>query len=448
MAARRVLLVVTGGIAVYKACLLTRLLVQAGCDVRIVMTDAARRFVTPLTFGVLSGRPVAIDLWSEGPGAAMDHIELARWAELAVVAPATANTLAKLAHGLADNLATSLLLAYPGPLLIVPAMNNNMWGHPATQANLALLRERGAVVVGPLAGDLACGTVDVGRMAEPEEIVARVRELLAESASVTKTSGDGTGGEGVRGEGTGGEAVGAVSAALAPSAMDGEFARVWRGRRVIVTAGPTHEALDPVRYLTNRSTGAFGHAIAAAAAAAGARVVLVAGPTAELPPRGLERLVRITSAAELAQEVASALDAGADWLFMAAAVADFAPARVEVEKLKKENVGATWALELRRTPDILAEIVPRHRQPTTRIVGFALETADLVHRAQEKLRKKSLDFVVANDPTGPEGTFGPGEHRVRLFGPHGELWTSELRTKSRLAELLIEQLARAVEGSA
>jgi phosphopantothenoylcysteine decarboxylase/phosphopantothenate--cysteine ligase len=428
----RVLLLVTGGIAAYKACLLTRLLVQAGLAVKVAMTEAAQRFVTPLTFQVLSGHPVTGDLWGDGQGAAMDHIDRALWADLVVVAPATANLLAKAAHGIADDVVTTLLLAYPGPLLLAPAMNDNMWRHPATQANLATLVDRGARVVGPGSGDLACGTVDVGRMAEPEEILAAVKAALHDLPAGGAT------------------AAGAAPAGAAPVGDTAAGALpLWRGRRVVVTAGPTHEALDPVRYLANRSSGAFGHAIAAAASRAGAEVTLISGPTDRVPPRGLARLVRVESAAEMAAAVAAALDAGCDWLIMAAAVADFAPAQAATAKLKKADQGATWSLELVRTPDILGEVVPQHRAPDTRVVGFALETEELLPRARQKLAGKHLDFVVANDPTGAAGSFGDGPHRVTLLGPEGEIWSSELAPKPLLAaELLVRLAAAAGEGAA
>ncbi len=243
----RVLLMVTGGIAAYKSCFLTRLLVQAGFSVKVAMTEAATRFVTPMTFQVLTENPVATDLWGEGQSQALDHIEYARWADLVVVAPATANTMAKAAHGIADEIVSTLLLAFPGPVLMAPAMNDNMWRHPATQANRALLEERGVTLVGPGAGWLACGTVDEGRMAEPEEILAAVREL----ACPYRRTG------------------------MSPIAGAGRGERTLAGPKVVITAGPTHEAIDPVRYLANRSTGAMGYALAAAAVAAGAEVTLV-----------------------------------------------------------------------------------------------------------------------------------------------------------------------------
>jgi phosphopantothenoylcysteine decarboxylase/phosphopantothenate--cysteine ligase len=303
-------------------------------------------------------------------------------------------------------------------------MNDNMWRHPATQGNLATLHGRGVRSVGPGAGDLACGTVDIGRMAEPEEILAAVKDMVAELVPDGGAAADGEAAEVMDG------AAAAGSAVAAP----------WRGQRVVVTAGPTHEPLDPVRYLANRSSGVFGYAIATAALRAGAEVTLISGPTAGLPPRGLTDYVRVETAAEMAGAVATALARGADWLFMAAAVADFTPAHPAANKIKKNQRGDAWQLELVRTPDILGEVVPQHRQPATRVVGFALETEDLLARAHEKLAAKGLDFVVANDPTGTEGTFGSGEHSVRLLGPTGEIWSSEKTAKSVLAAELLARL--------
>ncbi|MFO7652829.1 MAG: bifunctional phosphopantothenoylcysteine decarboxylase/phosphopantothenate synthase [Candidatus Krumholzibacteriia bacterium] len=432
MTDRRVLLLVTGGIAVYKACLLTRLLVQAGLSVRVGMTAAAQRFVSPLTFQVLSGHPVATDLWGDGQGRPMDHIDHAAWADVAVMAPATANSLARAANGLADEIVSTLLLAFPGPLLVAPAMNDHMWRHPATQANLARLRERGVHVVGPGSGDLACGTVDVGRMAEPEEILAAIQALMALEGPRTDAS-----------PGTTAAAETAEPPAPAARTASGvAAASPWRGRRVLVTAGPTHEPVDAVRYLANRSSGALGYAIAAAAASAGAEVTLVSGPVQLLPPRGLRRVVHVQTAGEMAAAVAAGLDEGCDWLIMAAAVADFAPAQTSPGKLKKEALGDAWRLELVRTPDVLGDVVPRHRGPHTRVVGFALETEHLQERALGKLRSKQLDFVVANDPIA-EGAFGPGEHVVHLIGPAGEIWQSERLPKPAIAAELLRRLARA-----
>jgi len=425
MAGGSVLLLVTGGIAAYKACSLTRLLVQAGLSVRVGMTDAARRFVTPMTFQVLSQQPVATDLWGDGGTDPLDHIELVRAADVVVVAPATANILAKAAHGLADDIVSTLLLASDRPLLIAPAMNDVMWRQPATQANLALLRDRGARVVEPGSGFLACGTEAVGRMAEPEEIVAAVSALLAalppRPAAAMEPS----------------------PAAIAAAARPGPPDPAWAGRRVVVTAGPTWEPIDAVRYIANRSSGVFGFAVAAEAAARGATVTLIAGPTALPIPPGVAGSVRVETCAQMAVAVRDALTAGADWLFMAAAVADFAPEQVEGGKLPKESLGTSWNLALRRTDDILGEVVAPARAPELRIVGFALETGDLLARAAKKLRAKGMDFIVANDPTAPGSGFGDGPHRVYLLGPDGLVWDSGSRPKRDLARGLLDHLGAA-----
>lgn len=409
----RVLLLVTGGIAAYKSCYLARLLVQAGFSVRCAMTDAATRFVSPMTFEVLTGAPVALDLWGERGTAALDHIQYARWADLAVVAPATANTMAKAAGGLADNMVATLLLAFPGPVVMAPAMNDNMWRHAATRAVRATLQERGVHFVGPGEGFLACGTTDEGRMAEPEEILAEVRRV---AAALPPRRGE-------------------PEAAPAPGA--------WAGRRVVVTAGPTVEPIDPVRYVANRSTGSMGYALAGAAARAGAIVTLVSGPVALVPPRGLAGLVNVETGRQMAEAVDGALAAGADWLVMCAAVADFTPAEPAPGKLKKDVLGTTWALQMVRNPDILGEVVPRHRGGGLKVVGFALETEDVVGRALGKLRAKGLDFIVANNPTAAGSGFGDVVHEVVLLGPGGELWRSGSCRKDALAPALLEQLAAA-----
>lgn len=426
--APRVLLLVTGGIAAYKSCFLARLLVQAGFSVRCAMTDAATRFVSPMTFEVLTGAPVAVDLWGERGTAALDHIQYARWADLAVVAPATANTMAKAAGGLADNMVSTLLLAFPGPVVMAPAMNDNMWRHAATRAVRQTLLDRGVIFVGPGEGFLACGTTDEGRMAEPEEIVAAVRRVAAALPR--------------RGEAA--DRTDGREPAAAPGA--GAGAESWRGRRVVVTAGPTVEPIDPVRFLANRSTGAMGYALAGAAARLGAEVTLITGPVALVPPRGLAGVVAVESGRDMAAAVEAALGAGADWLIMCAAVADFTPADPAPGKLKKDVLGTTWALQLVRNPDILGEVVPRHRTGGLTVVGFALETEDVVARAMGKLRAKGLDFIVANNPTAAGSGFGDVVHELVLLGPGGELWRGGPARKDALAPALLEQLAAAARA--
>ena len=415
----RILLLVTGGIAAYKSCYLARLLVQAGFSVRCAMTDAATRFVSPMTFEVLTGAPVAIDLWGERGTAALDHIQYARWADIAVVAPATANTMAKAAGGLADNMVSTLLLAFPGPVVMAPAMNDNMWRHAATRAVRETLLGRGVRFVGPGEGFLACGTSDEGRMAEPEEILAVVREVAA------------------------GLPTRAPDEAAAPVATGGG---AWQGRRVVVTAGPTCEPIDPVRFVAHRSTGAMGYALAAAAAREGALVTLVSGPVALPVPRGMAGVVHVETGRQMAEAVDTALAAGADWLVMCAAVADFTPAEPAAGKLKKDVLGDEWSLRMVRNPDILGEVVPRHRAGGVKVVGFALETEDVVGRAMGKLRAKGLDFIVANNPAAAGSGFGDVAHEVILLGPGGELWRSGSQRKDALAPALLAQLAAAGAG--
>jgi phosphopantothenoylcysteine decarboxylase/phosphopantothenate--cysteine ligase len=419
----RILLLVTGGIAAYKSCYLARLLVQAGFSVRCAMTEAGARFVSPMTFEVLTGAPVATDLWGERATEALDHIHYARWADIAVVAPATANTMAKAAAGLADNMVSTLLLAFGGPVVMAPAMNDNMWRHPATRAAQRTLAERGVDFVGPGEGFLACGTTDEGRMAEPEQILAAVRDLAAKlpprAATVDETP----------------------DVAL-PSGVSS-----WAGWRVVVTAGPTCEPIDPVRFVANRSTGAMGYALAAAAVHAGAAVTLITGPVSLPAPRGLETLVSVETGRQMADAVDAALGRGADWLIMCAAVADFAPAECAPGKLKKDVLGDTWMLRMVRNPDILGEVVPAHRASGVKVVGFALETEDVITRALGKLRAKGLDFIVANNPAATGSGFGNVDHELILLGPAGELWRSGSRSKDVLAPLLLQRLALAAAGS-
>ncbi len=410
--APKILLMVTGGIAAYKSCFLARLLVQAGFSVKVAMTEAATKFVTPMTFQVLTGHPVATDMWGERPSDALDHIEFSRWADLTVIAPATANTMAKAAHGIADGIVSTMLLAFPGPVLMAPAMNNNMLRHPATVANREILAARGVNFVGPGSGWLACGTVDEGRMAEPEEILTVVRELV---------------------EGLAPEAE--------PVAKPTETG-YWEGRRVLITAGPTHEPIDPVRYVANRSSGTMGYALASAALAAGAEVTLVSGPVALTPPRGLTGFRAVESAADMAAAVGEVLDAGADWLIMSAAVADFRPATFAPGKLKKDVLGDGWSLALTRNPDILGEVVPEHASDGLRVVGFALETDDMVGRASLKREAKNMDYILANDPTAAGSGFGAENHQVTLIGADGIIWESASVPKKALAEDILKQLAR------
>jgi phosphopantothenoylcysteine decarboxylase/phosphopantothenate--cysteine ligase len=366
----RVLLGVTGGIAAYKSALLARELTSGGHEVTCVLTEAATRFVGPDTFAGLTGRPAHTSLW-ERPGEVL-HVRLARETEVAVVAPATADTIAKLAHGLAGDLLTSVLLEYTGPLVIAPAMHDGMWHHPATRANVDVLRSRGAVLVGPVHGALAHGDEGWGRMSEPTEIAAAVTSAA----------------RGVRG--------GAASGPLA-------------GRHVLVTAGPTHEPIDPVRFVGNRSSGKMGAALAAEARDRGARVTVVLGPGTIGPPPGVD-VVPVVTAEDMLREVTQRAP-GADVIIMAAAVADFRPATAAAAKLKKDR--GVPPLELEATPDILAAL-GRGRRPGQVLVGFAAETDDVAAAGRAKLTAKGVDIVVANE-VGRDGTgFGSDDNTATI----------------------------------
>jgi phosphopantothenoylcysteine decarboxylase / phosphopantothenate---cysteine ligase len=386
----RVLLGVTGGIAAYKAADLVRRLRDAGAEVRVVMTESAGRFVTALTFQALSGNPVRSSLWDETAEAAMGHIELARWAEEILIAPASADTIARLAQGRADDLLSTLVLASSAPLSIAPAMNQQMWAHPATRANIDLLRQRGARVLGPASGSQACGDVGDGRLLEPGDLV----QALAE--------------------------------ARGPRPLD--------GLSVLVSAGPTYEDIDPVRFIGNRSSGRMGFAIAAAAVRAGARVRLVAGPVSLPTPAGAER-IDVRSARQMRDAVV-ACAADSDIFISAAAVGDYRPQTVSPAKLKKS--GKSLDLELVQNPDILAELAGLPEHPF--LVGFAAETNDLEHYAREKLERKGLDLIAANR-VGAELGFECSENALLLLWPGGreELGKAD---KSVLATTLVERIAR------
>jgi phosphopantothenoylcysteine decarboxylase/phosphopantothenate--cysteine ligase len=394
---RRILVGVAGGIAAYKAAELVRALVKAGAEVRVVMTAAAQRFVTPLTLQALSQHPVATDTFDLTQEATIGHIQLADAAELMVVAPATADVIARLAHGLADDLLTTVALACRAPLLLAPAMNVNMWRHPATQANLKTLIERGVHTVGPDAGELACGWIGEGRMIEAAEIAVACARLCGRHD--------------------------------------------WAGRRVVVAAGPTWEPLDPVRFIGNRSSGKMGFAVARQAARRGAEVTLVAGPTALPTPPGVAR-VDVETAAEMRQAVLAAVE-GAAMVVMTAAVADYRPATVAAEKLKKEALGEAPAIALARNPDILAEL--RGRAPV--VVGFAAETEEVERNAVEKRARKGCDLLVANDVSEPGSGFGTDTNRVILVGRDGGVERLPRLTKDEVAERILDR-ARALLGPA
>ncbi|OUO61028.1 bifunctional phosphopantothenoylcysteine decarboxylase/phosphopantothenate--cysteine ligase CoaBC [Olsenella sp. An270] len=365
----RVLLAVCGGIAAYKACEVLRALQKSGCEVRVTMTEDATRFVGPVTFESLSGAPVATSLY-DYPGSAIPHISLAEWADVAVVVPATANVLAKMACGIADDCLTTTLLACACPVLVAPGMNVHMWQNPATQANVSTLRERGVRFVGPDSGRLACGEVGEGKLASVDEVVEAALALLAP--------------------------------------------RDLAGFRVLVNAGPTHEAIDPVRYIANRSTGKMGYAIAAAAARRGAEVTLVSGPTSLVTPADARR-VDVVSAAQMHDAMLAAFDA-ADVAICSAAVADYTPVAPADHKLKKSHEHLD-AIQLTETADILADLCATKGARV--VVGFAAETDDLLAHAQEKVDHKGADLIVANDVSRPESTFGADTNRVALVTANG-----------------------------
>ena len=362
---KQIVLGVTGGIAAYKACELVSRLKKQGAHVRVVLTENGAKFVPPLTFETLSGNPVLTDTFA--PRDSLAHISLAKWADAFVIAPATANCLAKLACGIADDLLSTTALAMTAPVLLAPAMNANMWRHPATQANLKTLLARGVRTVGPGTGHLACGDDDVGRMSEPAEIVE------------------------------------ALDALLNPR-------RDFAGRRVLVTAGPTIERIDPVRYITNRSTGKMGYAIAEAARDRGGEVTLVSGPVSLAAPEGV-KLVPVESSAQLCAAVLEHGEA-ADVVIQAAAPADFRPARVAEQKIKKTGEGMTLALE--NTTDIAAEL-GRRKRPGQVLVAFAAETEHMLENARGKLERKNADMVVANDVSRADAGFGVDTNAVTLI---------------------------------
>lgn len=391
---KRVLLGVSGGIAAYKSPDLVRRLRERGHEVRVVMTRAAQDFITPLSLQAVSGQAVHTTLLDEQAEAAMGHIELARWADVVLIAPATADVLARLAHGLADDLLSTLCLATEAPIVVAPAMNARMWAAPATRANVKTLRARGVRLLGPGTGEQACGETGEGRMLEPADIAAALEALLIDAAGEPLLAGLG----------------------------------------VLITAGPTREAIDPVRYISNHSSGKMGYAVASAARAAGASVILVSGPCDLSAPPGVER-VAVESAAEMRDAVLARVD-GCDIFIAAAAVADYRPAEKAVQKIKKKSKGMDIALV--RNPDILAEVAARAHPVFT--VGFAAETENLESHARDKLARKSLDMIAANPVAGENQGFGADTNRLHIFWADGERDLGEA-SKAELAERLVALVA-------
>jgi phosphopantothenoylcysteine decarboxylase/phosphopantothenate--cysteine ligase len=387
---RKILLGVTGGIAAYKSPDLVRRLIEHGAEVQVVMSRGAQQFVTPLTFQAVSGKAVRDDLWDESSEAAMGHIELARWADEIVVAPATADFLAKLAHGFAEDLLTTLCLATTASITVAPAMNRQMWANPATQANVRLLKERGVRVLGPASGEQACGEVGVGRMLEPTQI----------AAEIFTTRG-------------------------APG--------VLQGLKVVVTAGPTREKIDPVRFISNRSSGKMGYAVAEAAREAGATVVLVSGPVQIPTPRGVDR-VDVESAEQMLSAVQSHM-AGADIFIAAAAVSDYRCRDIACEKIKKTS--DTLNLALARAPDVLATVSRGETRPF--LVGFAAETEHVERNALSKLTNKNLDMIAANK-VGDGLAFDKDENALTVYWRDGKQELT-MTSKTALARQLVELIA-------
>lgn len=397
---KRIILGVTGSIACYKVADLASKLTQAGAEVDVILTESATYFVHPITFQSVTGRKAYTekDLW--GDQAHVQHIGLGHTAELIVVAPATANTIAKLAHGIADNLLTVTALAANCPMIVVPAMDGGMFTHAATQDNLKKLKERGAFIVGPEIGRFASGMVGLGRMSEPPTILGHIRRVLAQGGPLS-------------------------------------------GRNVVVTAGATQEPLDPVRYLTNRSTGRQGYALAQAALDLGAKVTLISGPTALDAPTGVETVL-VRTVEEMLNAVIEHT-AKADMLLMAAAVADFRPAHYSEEKIKKGQNAP--ALPLARTPDILLEVAKRKSNTgyPRLMVGFAAESEDLLGNAAKKLEAKGLDMIAANDISAKDAGFEVDTNRVTLLFPDGTKHALELMSKAEVAAAILERCTSLLE---
>lgn len=405
--ARNILLIVGGGIAAYKACELVRLIRRNGGNVTCVLTDGGAQFVTPMTLAALSENPVHTTLWDLRNEAEMGHIQLSREADLVVVCPATADILAKMAAGVADGLATTLLLATDKPVLAVPAMNVKMWEHPATRRNVARLREDGVRVMEPDEGPMACGEFGPGRLPEPEAIWAAIRDFGEDD----------------------------------PLAGQPDFAaarhRKLYGKHVLVTAGPTHEPIDPVRYIANRSSGKQGFAIAAAAAVAGARVTLVAGPVHLDTPPGVDR-IDVESAREMLAAAEQALPA--DVAIMVAAVADWRAADAADQKIKKDGSGSVPPLALAENPDVLATLARSPRRPGL-LIGFAAETENVISHAEAKRIRKGADWIVANDVSGD--VMGGDTNAVHIVtGAGTDSWA--VMPKAQVAAALIDRIANEI----
>lgn len=391
LSGKEIILGVTGGIAAYKGAELVRQLTRKGAKVHVVMTRNAREFITPLTFQTLSGNPVQADLFSLIEGSKIGHVALADMADLVVIAPATANIIGKVANGIADDFLSTMIMATKSPVLFAPSMNVNMWASPVVQRNVATLKEVGYHFIGPEEGDLACEAVGQGRLAAVEDIVERIVDLLVE--------------------------------------------KDLAGHRLLITAGPTHEPIDPVRFITNRSSGRMGFALARMAKRRGADVVLISGPT-NLPfPGGNIQLIPVRTASEMRDAVLEHYE-GCSAIIKAAAVSDYRPKSVSSQKLKKMSVSAS--LELERNPDIIAEIGSAKGNRV--LVGFAAETEDLMANAREKLRKKHLDLIVANDVSQPDSGFETETNRVVIIDWAGKAEPLPLMGKDEAANRVLDRV--------
>lgn len=388
---KRILLGVTGGIAAYKSADLVRRLQDVGVEVRVVMTQGACEFITPLTMQALSGHPVHTDLLDPRAEAAMGHIELARWADLVLIAPASANFLARLAHGHGNDLLSTLCLATGAPIAVAPAMNQQMWADPATRKNQLILQEKGIHIFEPGSGSQACGEVGPGRMQEPEQIIRQAAEVFDYD--------------------------------------------LLTGKHVVITAGPTREPIDPVRYLTNKSSGKMGFALAQAAAEAGAKVTLIAGPVALDTPNRVRRL-DVVRAEEMYQASIETVEAGCDIFISTAAVADYRPSVTSDHKIKKST--EEIHLTLVKNPDIIAAVACHAQRPFT--VGFAAETQDVIEYAQGKLKNKKLDMIATNDVSGPDVGFNSDNNALTVIWPGGHK-VLPLASKTQIAKQLIELIA-------
>ena len=402
LANKHLLLGVSGGIAAYKAAFLARLLVKAGAQVRVVMTQGAQAFIQPLTFQALTGHPVHTQLLDEDAEAGMGHIELARWADAVLIAPTTADLMARLASGRADDLLTTLCLATPAPVVLAPAMNQGMWQHPATQRNTQLLQELGYRLIPPAEGEQACGDLGPGRLPEPEVLVEQLEYLLEKEQTP-------------------------------PQPL------LAQGLRITLTAGPTQEPLDPVRYLSNHSSGKMGYALAQAAAQLGAQVRLVSGPVQLSTPAGVERIQVVTAQQML--EACQTLQPETDLFIACAAVADYRAEHLPDHKIKKQPGQQEWLLRLVENPDILARIAASEKRPFC--VGFAAETQQVTDYARAKLERKNLDAIIANDVSDPSIGFGSDENRVSLIYRQDQTIQQEelpQASKQQLAFTLLEKL--------